>query len=60
MRFAKEAGARVVAHESFRFGVTEAVREEPEGVGRAPGHSHSHAPALARRGGADGTERRRE
>jgi glyoxylase-like metal-dependent hydrolase (beta-lactamase superfamily II) len=51
MRFAKEAGARVVAHESFRFGVAEAVREEPEVSVEHLGHSH--APALAE---ADGTE----
>jgi glyoxylase-like metal-dependent hydrolase (beta-lactamase superfamily II) len=29
-RFAKEAGARVVAHRSFRFGVSEAVAQQPE------------------------------
>jgi glyoxylase-like metal-dependent hydrolase (beta-lactamase superfamily II) len=29
-RFAKEAGARVIAHRSFRFGVAEAAHDEPE------------------------------
>jgi glyoxylase-like metal-dependent hydrolase (beta-lactamase superfamily II) len=29
-RFAKEAGARVIAHRSFRFGVAEATHERPE------------------------------
>ena len=29
-RFAQESGARVIAHRSFRFGVTEAVRAQPE------------------------------
>jgi glyoxylase-like metal-dependent hydrolase (beta-lactamase superfamily II) len=29
-RFAKEAGARVIAHRSFRFGVAEATHEQPE------------------------------
>jgi glyoxylase-like metal-dependent hydrolase (beta-lactamase superfamily II) len=47
MRFAKEAGARVVAHESFRFGVAEAIREEPEVSVEHLGHGHSHGPALA-------------
>jgi glyoxylase-like metal-dependent hydrolase (beta-lactamase superfamily II) len=57
MRFAKEAGARIVAHESFRFGVTEALREEPEVSVEDLGHGHSHGPALAEAaedGGADG------
>jgi glyoxylase-like metal-dependent hydrolase (beta-lactamase superfamily II) len=47
MRFAKEAGARVVAHESFRFGVAEAIREEPEVSVEHLGHGHSHGPTLA-------------
>src|SRR5512134_4052709 len=29
-RFAKESGARVIAHRSFRFGVAEATHEQPE------------------------------
>src|SRR5512134_2907565 len=29
-RIAKESGARIVGHQSFRFGVAEAVREKPE------------------------------
>jgi glyoxylase-like metal-dependent hydrolase (beta-lactamase superfamily II) len=29
-RFAKEAGSRVIAHRSFRFGVSEATHEQPE------------------------------
>lgn len=55
MRFAREAGARVVAHESFRFGVAEAVREEPEVSVEHLGHAHG--PALAEADGtADGEE----
>lgn len=29
-RFAKEAGSRVIAHRSFRFGVSDAAHEQPE------------------------------
>lgn len=31
MRFAKESGARIVAHDSFRFGPMEAAKEDPKG-----------------------------
>lgn len=31
MRFAREAGARVVAHNSFRFGPMEAAKDDPKG-----------------------------
>ncbi len=47
MRFAKEAGARIVAHESFRFGVSEAVREEPEVSVEHLGHAHGSTLAEA-------------
>ena len=43
-RFAKESGARVVAHRSFRFGVAEAAHDEPEvSVDDLPAQAHSHA-----------------
>ena len=45
-RFAKESGARVVAHRSFRFGVAEAAHDEPEvSVDDLTAQTHSHAHA---------------
>ena len=46
-RFAKESGARVVAHRSFRFGVAEAAHDEPEVsvddlTAQTPSHAHAH------------------
>jgi glyoxylase-like metal-dependent hydrolase (beta-lactamase superfamily II) len=51
-RFAKEAGSRVVAHRSFRFGVTEAAHEEPE-----VSVDDLAAQREAAAGGAEGGER---
>jgi glyoxylase-like metal-dependent hydrolase (beta-lactamase superfamily II) len=45
-RFAKESGARVIGHRSFRFGVAEATREEPEvSVEDLAAHRHEESPA---------------
>ena len=55
MRFAKEAGARVIAHESFRFGMPEAVKSEQEPEVSVEHLGHSHGRTLGEGDLAEGT-----